>query len=90
MPPGEKLLMFMTDEALISAASLRTLQNELSFFDSINELYLDFLNRADSLSPGESKYYMLCSLCRTQLLKSAANIDSPARSRRFQCNAACC
>lgn len=71
---GRKLREFMSDEAIISENAFFELRQELPFFDSLMELYLDLLNREDALRNGESKYYALCSLSRTQTIKACTNM----------------
>lgn len=71
---GQKLWEFMSDEAIISEDSFSELHSELPFFDCLMELYLDFLNREHQLRNGESKYYALCSLSRTQTIKACTNM----------------
>lgn len=67
---ARKLHEMMMDEAQISAQSLELLHSELPFFDELIELILDFLNRNRNMQPGETKYYLMCSLVRTQLTKA--------------------
>jgi hypothetical protein len=71
---GRRLREYRLDEAMNVRKSSSLLAIELTFFDGIDQLILDFLNRNDKLRPGESKYYALCSLVRTQLVKSCNNM----------------
>ncbi len=75
MVSGRKIREFILDETTISRNSLVILDTELQYFDSLMELILDFLNRQDELREGETKYYMLCSLCKTQIIKACINIS---------------
>lgn len=72
--PGKRLKTFMEDEDNFVRFSWPELQNELIFFDQLDQIMLDFLNREHHLRDGESKYYALCSLARTQTIKACNNI----------------
>ncbi|NKM58479.1 hypothetical protein GFL21_28965 [Rhizobium anhuiense] len=74
MGNGRRLLEYRLDEATNVQESSSVLMTELGFFDDIDQLILDFLNRGDKLRAGESKHYVLCSLVRTQLTKSCNNM----------------
>ncbi len=74
MGNGTRLLEYRLDEATNVKKSSSLLADELGFFDGIDQLILDFLNRSEKLLPGESKHYALCSLVRTQLIKSCNNM----------------
>jgi len=68
-----KLLDFIHDEDVNTENSLELLKDELPFVESLINIYLDFLNRQTNLRPGETKYYYLCSVCKTQTLKACIN-----------------
>jgi hypothetical protein len=70
MNVARRLFEYRLDEAANVDESSLLLTTELGLFDQIDQLMIDFLNRQDALRLGESKYYALCSLARTQLLKA--------------------
>lgn len=71
---GQKIRTFLLDEQNICDESLKIVENDLILFDELSELYLCFLNRQRALLEGETKFYVLCSLCRSQLLKAIADL----------------
>lgn len=71
---GRILRDFIADEINLGNDSFEDLKEEIPYFDELNEIILDFLNRKESLEPGETKYYVLCSLCRTQTIKACTNM----------------
>ncbi|SCB58097.1 hypothetical protein GA0061105_10421 [Rhizobium aethiopicum] len=89
MGNGRRLLEYRLEEATNAKESSSLLADELGFFDGIDQLILDFLNRSDKLLPGESKHYALCSLVRTQLIKSCNNMLRHHVGDAFAANETC-
>ncbi|MGV1803640.1 hypothetical protein ACQZ6A_17380 [Agrobacterium vitis] len=71
---GKYIKNFLLDEQIICKDSLIIIENDIFLFDELFSLYLEFLNRDKTLKEGETKFYVLCSLCQSQLLKAIADL----------------
>ncbi|WP_421423337.1 hypothetical protein [Agrobacterium rosae] len=71
---GQKIRHFLQDEQNICEESLKIIENDLVLFDELSAFYLEFLNRPRELQEGETKFHILSSLCRSQLLKAVSDL----------------
>jgi hypothetical protein len=69
---GKRLLDFIHDEENNLKNSLYDLAEELHFFDELAEIYNAWLNQEHALLAGESKYYALCSLARSNIYQACS------------------
>jgi hypothetical protein len=70
---GKRLLDFIHDEENNLKNSLYDLAEELHFFDELAEIYNAWLNQEHALLAGESKYYALCSLARSNIYQACSS-----------------
>ncbi|MEH2510176.1 hypothetical protein V1291_001530 [Nitrobacteraceae bacterium AZCC 1564] len=70
---GRRLFDFVQDEEINLKNSLYDLAEELHFFDDLAEIYNGWLNQEQHLLEGESKYYALCSLARSNIYQACSS-----------------